>query len=263
MRPVVALLTDFGRRDHYAGTMKGVILGICPDAALVDLTHDIPPQDVLEGALQLAASYRFFPRDTIFLAVVDPGVGSARRAIAARAGEYHFVAPDNGLLAAVFAEAPPATVVELSEGRFARAPISRTFEGRDRLAPAAAWLARGVNLEDLGPVVEGYQRLAMPLPVLSGTGLDGEVLRVDGFGNLLTNISRHELERFAGDGVHGVTVLVAGRRAGPLVEAYASVEPGEGCALIGSDGHLEIAVNRGSAAARLGVGAGAPVSVRK
>src|SRR2546430_14633396 len=131
-RPVIALLTDFGTRDHYAGTMKGVALGICPDATLVDISHDLPAHDVLAGALELAASYKYFPVGTIFLVVVDPGVGSSRRGIAADTGDYRFVAPDNGVLSAVFKETPPKCLVELTERRYARATVSRTFEGRDR-----------------------------------------------------------------------------------------------------------------------------------
>src|ERR1700719_435661 len=127
-RPIIALLTDFGVRDHYAGTMKGVALGICPDATLVDISHDLPAHDVLAGALELAAAYRYFPAETIFLVVVDPGVGSNRRGLAARAGDYTFVAPDNGVLSGVWEERPPSVVVELSERRYARSTISRTFE---------------------------------------------------------------------------------------------------------------------------------------
>src|SRR6202171_2241915 len=126
-RPVIALLTDFGTRDHYAGTMKGVALGICPDATLVDISHEVPAHDVLAGALELAASYKYFPQGTIFLVVVDPGVGSARRGIAADTGDYRFVAPDNGVLTAVFKETPPRRVVELTERRFALPTVSKTF----------------------------------------------------------------------------------------------------------------------------------------
>ncbi len=144
MRPLIALLTDFGSADHYAGTMKGVMAGICPDATLIDITHDIPPHDVTAGALELAAAYRFFPVGTIFLAVVDPGVGSARRGLAVDTGDYRFVAPDNGVLTVVSRETPPKKVVELTERRYARPTVSRTFEGRDRFAPAAAWLAKGI-----------------------------------------------------------------------------------------------------------------------
>ena len=155
MRPLIAFLTDFGTQDHYAGTMKGVTLGICPDATLVDITHDIRPHDVMDGALELAASYKYFPVGTIFVVVVDPGVGSARRGLAADTGDYKFVAPDNGVLTAVLRETPAKKIVELTERRYARPTVSRTFEGRDRFAPAAAWLAKGIQLAALGrPVTE-------------------------------------------------------------------------------------------------------------
>src|SRR6266513_288285 len=163
-RPVIAMLSDFGARDHYSGTMKGVALGICPDATLVDITHEVPAHDILAGALELAAAYKYFPAGTIFLVVVDPGVGSARRGIAAEAGEYRFVAPDNGVLALVFEEAAPKKIVELTERRYARPTVSRTFEGRDRFAPAAAWIAKGIELSALGRPAGNYCRLAIPLP---------------------------------------------------------------------------------------------------
>src|SRR5438105_6263280 len=140
-RPVIALLTDFGLSDHYVGTMKGVALGICPDVTFIDITHEVAPQDILGGALQLAATYRYFPAATIFLVVVDPGVGSTRRGIAADVGDHRFVAPDNGVLSVVLEQVSPTRVVELTDARYARPTIGKTFEGRDRFAPAAAWLA--------------------------------------------------------------------------------------------------------------------------
>src|SRR6476661_734210 len=194
MRPLIALLSDFGTRDHYAGTMKGVMFGICPDVTLVDITHDITPHDVTEGALQLAASCRYFPAGTIFLAIVDPGVGSPRRGIAAEAGDFRFVAPDNGVLTAVFRDLPPKRVVELTERRYARPTVSRTFEGRDRFAPAAAWLAKGIELPALGRPAGALQRLDIPVPDETPGRLSGVVLRVDHFGNLVTNIDRRVFE---------------------------------------------------------------------
>ena len=172
-RPVIALLTDFGTRDHYAGTMKAVVLGICPDATLVDITHDIPPHDMMTAALELAASYKYFPAGTIFLVVVDPGVGSARRGIAADTGDYRFVAPDNGVLTAVLKETPAKRVVELTERRYARPTVSRTFEGRDRFAPAAGWLAKGVDLSALGRSAGAIQQLAIPSPEIADDVLVG------------------------------------------------------------------------------------------
>src|SRR5256886_2732050 len=196
-RPVLALVTDFGNRDHYAGTMKGVALGICPDATLVNITHEVPPHDVAAGALELAACYRYFPPGTVFLVVVDPGVGSARRGIAAEAGDYRFVAPDNGVLTAVLDEHAPKKIVELSERRYARPTVSRTFEGRDRFAPAAAWLAKGIELTALGRPLTSWQLLDVPDPQSDDGRLSGVVLRVDRFGNLVTNIGRRCFDQFA------------------------------------------------------------------
>lgn len=260
-RPVIALLTDFGARDHYAGTMKGVALGICPEATLVDITHEVPAHDVLAGALELAASFRYFPSGTIFLVVVDPGVGSSRRGIAAEAGDYRFVAPDNGVLSAAFDEAAPRRVVELSERRYARATVSRTFEGRDRFAPAAAWLAKGVDLAALGRPAGAIHRLDLPQPRASADAIDGEVLRVDRFGNLVSNIDRKTFDNFAAQG--GVAISVGGRAVAKIVSTYGDAAAGELCALFGSSDHLEIAVNGASAAAELGAGRGAALQVAR
>jgi S-adenosyl-L-methionine hydrolase (adenosine-forming) len=259
MRPVIALLSDFGSTDHYAGTMKGVVLGICPDVTLVDITHDIAAHDVLEGALQLAAAYRYFPAGTIFLAIVDPGVGSPRRGIAVEAGDYRFVAPDNGVLTAVLREIPPRRIVEVSERRYARPTVSRTFEGRDRFAPAAAWLARGIQLPALGRPAGDFVRLDIPQPAVEGEALHGTILRVDRFGNLVTNLDRREVEKFAQ--AHGLAVEAGGHPVTRLVATYADMPAGEVCALYGSTDHLEFAENGASAATRLGLGRGAPVRV--
>src|SRR5262245_3596228 len=174
-RPLIALLTDFGLRDHYVGTMKGVILGICPEATCVDISHETAPQDVLGAAIELAASYRYFPSGTAFLVVVDPGVGSTRRGVAVDAGGYRFVAPDNGVLSLVLDQSPSFVAVELSEPKYARPIISKTFEGRDRFAPAAAWLATGLSLAELGPRVPSLVRLEIPSPRATEAGAEGEV----------------------------------------------------------------------------------------
>jgi S-adenosylmethionine hydrolase len=261
MRPVIALLSDFGTRDHYAGTMKGVMLTICPDATLVDITHDVPAHDVLDGALQLAAAARYFPAGTIFLAVVDPGVGSPRRGIAAEAGDYRFVAPDNGVLTAVLRDWTPKKVVELTERRYARPTVSRTFEGRDRFAPAAAWLAKGIQLTALGRPAPDYHRLDIPQPQIADDTITGAVLRVDRFGNVMTNIDRKGFEAAARSGT--MQVLAGGHAVGRLVATYADIQPGEICALFGSTDHLELAANSESAAERLHLARGAAVEVRK
>jgi S-adenosylmethionine hydrolase len=261
VRPVIAILSDFGSRDHYAGTMKGVILGICPEATIVDVTHEIAAHDVLEGALQLAATYRYFPTGTVFLVVVDPGVGSARRGIAAEAGDYRFVAPDNGVLTVALRETPPRKVVELSERRYAMPTVTRTFEGRDRFAPAAAWIAKGTQLAALGRPVTDYQRIDVPAVDAGGAVLSGMVLHVDRFGNLVTNIDRRTFEAFA---KHGPIRLVAGGHpVDRLVSTYAEIGPGEVCALFGSSDHLELAANADSAAEKLGLGRRAVVEIAR
>jgi S-adenosylmethionine hydrolase len=260
-RPVIALLTDFGTRDHYVGTMKGVALGICPDAVFVDITHDISPHDVLAGALELAAAYRYFPAGTVFVVVVDPGVGSGRRPIAAEASGYRFVAPDNGVLTIAFKETPPKRVVELTERRYARPTVSRTFEGRDRFAPAAAWLAKGIDLSGLGRALTSWHTLAVPEPALAEDRIVGEVLRVDRFGNLVTNVERRIFERFAGGG--GIEIVAGTQAVGKVVATYADAEPGAICALFGSSEHLEVAVNGGSAAGRLDLARGARITISR
>jgi S-adenosylmethionine hydrolase len=259
-RPVIALLTDFGARDHYAGTMKGVVLTICPDVTLVDISHEIPAHDVLAGALELAAAYKYFPAGTIFLVVVDPGVGSQRRGIAVDTGDFRFVAPDNGVLTAALEEHAPRKVVELSERRYARPTVSRTFEGRDRFAPAAAWLAKGIELTALGRPAGAIQVLDIPRAALDGDRIAGQVIRVDHFGNLITNIDRRLFDRLAGGSLE--------IRAGPhqiskVVSTYADAAPGEICALFGSTDHLEIAATGSDAAAKLSLDRGAPVTVAR
>jgi len=259
-RPVIALLSDFGTRDHYAGTMKGVALGICPDLTFVDISHHVPPHDVVAGALELAAAYKYFPAGTIFLVVVDPGVGSTRRGIAAEAGEYRFVAPDNGVLSAVFEEHAPKRVVELTERRYARPTVSKTFEGRDRFAPAAAWLAKGIELVALGRPAGAIHRIELPHAHLDGDRISGQVLRVDRFGNLITNIDRRTFDRLASAPLE---IQIGSRVISKVVSAYADAAPGELCALFGSTEHLEIAANGASAAAELDLGRGAPVHVAR
>jgi S-adenosyl-L-methionine hydrolase (adenosine-forming) len=260
VRPVIALLSDFGSRDHYAGTMKGVMIGICPDVTFVDITHDITPHDVMEGALQLAACCRYFPAGTIFLSVVDPGVGSSRRGIAVEAGDYRFVAPDNGVLTAALRDVPPKRIVELTERRYARPTVSRTFEGRDRFAPAAAWMAKGIQLSALGRAVTSYHQIEIPQPQV-GDQLAGVVLLIDRFGNLVTNIDRRTFESFTR--AQPVALKVNDHDIARVVATYADIRAGEVCALFGSTEHLEFAVNGGSAADTLRVTKGAKVEITR
>jgi S-adenosyl-L-methionine hydrolase (adenosine-forming) len=261
-KPIIALLSDFGTRDHYAGVMKGVILTITDEPRLIDVSHDLPAHDIAFAALELAATYRYFPAGTIFLVVVDPGVGTQRRGIAAEAGEWRFVAPDNGVLSGVFRETPPRRVVELTERRYARPTVSRTFEGRDRFAPAAAWLAKGVQLTALGRPISDYQLLDLPQPRLDDGVLRGVVVRVDRFGNVVTNLDRRSCERLTGEAGE-IHLTVGGQLIARLVSTYADLAPGELGALFGSTDHLECAAQAASAAERLRVAVGDPVELRR
>jgi S-adenosylmethionine hydrolase len=257
-RPLIALLTDFGLRDHYVAAMKGIALGICRDLTLVDITHDIPPQDILAATLELKGAYPCFPEGTVFLAVVDPGVGSARRALGLEAGGYRFVAPDNGLLTTVLEREKGWRAVELTEPRYQRPAVSRTFEGRDRFAPAAAWLACGLALADLGGEVHDPVRLEIPAPRIDASGITGEIIRVDRFGNLVTNIDRRAIDMLNAP----AAVEIAGRQV-LFTGSYSDVPAGSLCALIGSTGHLEVSVNGGNAAQLTGLGRRAALRVRR
>jgi S-adenosylmethionine hydrolase len=260
-RPVIALVTDFGTSDHYVGTMKGVMAGICPDALFIDVTHDLPGQDVLGGALTLESAYPYFPPGTVFLVVVDPGVGTSRRPIAAAAGGVFFVAPDNGVLTPVLAAHATARVVALTSARHARATISRTFEGRDRFAPAAAWLAAGAPLEDLGPAVQDAVRLELPAPHVRDEAIEAHVVAIDRFGNAITDLDERALDGWR----RGSTVRIRTGRTtlDGLVPTYGSVAVGAPCALVGSSGRIEVAVNGGSAAERLLIGRGDTIRVER
>lgn len=261
-KPIIAFLTDFGTRDHYVGVMRGVVLGIFSDATLVDLSNDVPAHDIGFAALELAATYKYFPAGTIFLVVVDPGVGTTRRGIAAEVGDWRFVAPDNGVLTGVFQESPPKKVIELTERRYARPTVSRTFEGRDRFAPAAAWIAKGVHLAALGRQITDYQLIDLPRPTFREGVLVGVVVRVDRFGNVVTNLDRKSCERLT-EGGGALQLTVGGRTIARIVSTYADIPAGEVGALFGSTDHLECAAQAASAADRLGVAVGDPVELRR
>jgi S-adenosylmethionine hydrolase len=263
MEPVITLLTDFGTRDAYVGAMKGVILSICPGARVVDITHEVAPQDIVEGAWTLAAAARHFPSGTVHVAVVDPGVGGARRAVAVRAGRWRFVGPDNGVLSwAVAAACAPGALraVELNDARWFGEDVSRTFHGRDIFAPVAAHLAAGARMEDLGPPVRDLTALPVPAPVATGDELAGEVVHIDRFGNAITNIDRPAFDAWRQG--REAEVSAGGRVVGSLRGTYAEAQPGEALALFESTGRLEIAVREGSAAQALGLARGAQVRVR-
>ncbi|MDX2165972.1 MAG: SAM-dependent chlorinase/fluorinase [Deltaproteobacteria bacterium] len=259
---VVTLLTDFGSADAYVGIMKGVALGVRRDLTLVDLTHDIPPQAVAVGALLLRSAVPFFPAGTVHCAVVDPGVGSARAGVAVVTDAAVLIGPDNGLLAPAAAALGGArAIVELQHTALFRHPVSATFHGRDVFAPVAAHVAGGLDPLTLGPHRDGLVPLDLPAPRLAADAVQGEVIHVDRFGNLLTNIDAAALAAFR-DHRLSVTVGAMSPVAG-LVATYADAAPGGLCALLSSWGTLEIARRDGSAAAALGAGRGAAVTVRR
>ena len=262
MVPVIALLTDFGLRDPYVGAMKGAILSACPEATLADVLHEVPAHDVLAGALALDAAYRHFPGGTVFVAVVDPGVGTDRRPIAVGAGRWLFVGPDNGLFTFVLDAHPSARVHLLANPLLYREPLSPVFHGRDLFGPVAGRLASGLPLEEVGPAVADPVRLALPPKSRTEDGWQGAVVHVDRFGNLTTNLLEADLRALTGRDLEGLEVSLGGRRL-PLVRFYSAVAAGEACALVGSSGRLEIAVNRGRADALTGGGPGTPVRVRR
>ena len=260
MAPIITLTTDFGTRDPFVGAMKGVILGIAPGARLVDLTHEIAPHDVLEGALALEAAAGFFPPGTVHLAVMDPGVGSSRRPLAVAAQGQFFVGPDNGLFS--FALAGPGWSAVCLEAAAYRLPrVSGTFHGRDVFAPAAAHLALGTPLPNFGRAVTDPVLIPWPRARRQGAALVGEVVHADRFGNLVTSIRAADLE---GLGAHEALVVeVEGKEVGDVVGCYADLPLGGAGALVGSSDRLEISVREGSAVAKTGAGRGSRVSVRK
>lgn len=256
---IITLLSDFGLRDAFVGIMKGVALGVCPSARLVDLTHAVPPQAVSLGALLLRSAVPYFPAGTVHLAVVDPGVGSARDAVVVTTARGFLVGPDNGLLAPAAALLRAQAIHRLTPTAYVPRPVSATFHGRDVFAPAAAHLAAGISPEALGEPVASLAPLALAEATVDATGgVRGEVVYVDHFGNLVTNIPAPALRAFRDS---AVSVRIGGMSVAPLHRTYADVAPGALLALIDSWDVLEIAVRDGSAAQILRAGIGAPVHV--
>lgn len=259
--PIIALLTDFGPKDANVGVMKGVILSIAPQARLVDLSHEVGPQDVREAAWLLGRSAPFFPPGTVFLAVVDPGVGTARRGMAAGLGLHFFVGPDNGVATKLIDRAEsagtPGTFFSLDRPAYWRPEVSPVFHGRDVFAPVAAHLASGIALAQIGAPFDTPVRLESLAPIRVADGLRGIVEYIDRFGNVRTNITRELL----GDR-DDVTVRIAGREVTSLTRTFGDRPAGELIALIGSSGDLILSVVNGSAAERLGCRVGDEVEVR-
>ena len=255
MRRIITFTTDFGLSDHFVGAMRGIILSINPDAQLVDISNAVPSFDILDGALAIAEAYRFFPPDTIHLVIVDPGVGSARRPLLARAGKHFFIAPDNSVLSLVLAREPQASVRHITEQKYFLQPVSQTFHGRDIFAAVAGHLSTGIAHEEFGPEISDYVRLAAPRPKPGANGETiGAVIKQDKFGNLITNFVPADLPP---DG--RLRLRIAGREITRVCSSYSEGAPGEVFAIAGSMGLVEIAVNQASAAEICRVGRGAEV----
>lgn len=257
---IITLTTDFGLSDAYTASMKGVILSIHPECRIVDITHDVSPGSILQAAAVILEAFPFFPQGTVHVAVVDPGVGSGRRAVVAERSGHFFVGPDNGIFWPLLEGESPPKVFELADERYFLPRISRTFHGRDIFAPVSAHIARGVDPRRMGPSVQDPVKLHVPKPYVRGSTLFGQVVRVDHFGNLITNIHRSDMESFLGE----ATPLI---RIGKWIlkdvkHIYAVVDAGDPLALYGGTYHLEIAVNSGRASEQLGLKEGRIIGTR-
>jgi len=255
---IITLTTDFGTQDWFVGAMKGVILGLAPRAAIVDLTHEIPAGDIRAGAFALAAGCQFFPKGTVHVAVVDPGVGGARKAIAVRTANYFFVGPDNGVLSFALTREKIKSVRRLENADYFLQPVSRTFHGRDIFAPVAAHLSRGARVSKFGPPQKDFVRLPWPRPRARANRVEGEVVFIDRFGNAITNIANADLNT-----PNRLKVFLGRKLLCPVKPFYQSVSAGRAVAVPGSGGFLEIAVNGGSATKRFGLKPGDRVKLFK
>jgi S-adenosyl-L-methionine hydrolase (adenosine-forming) len=257
-RPIITLTTDFGLSDHFVGVMKGVILGIQPAAQIVDISHGVQPYGIADGAFTIAQAYRYFPKKTIHVVVVDPGVGSARRPLLAEMAGQYFVAPDNGVLSMIFAREEPK-VRHITSERFFLHPVSRTFHGRDVFSPVAAHLAAGVTPAKFGKRIEDYLQASFDKPAHTGKHTwTGVIVKADHFGNLATNF---HIDQFASIRTHAFSLNAGLKAITRLALTFSECAPGELFVIIGSSGYLEVAASQGSAAKALGCSAGSPLEL--
>lgn len=259
---MITFTTDFGVTEHYVGVMKGVIHTIHPAAQIVDITNGVQSFDLLDGALAISQAYSYFPKYTVHLVVVDPGVGGDRRPILATVGEHLFVAPDNGVLSLVYEREERVSVRHLTAPHYFNHPISNTFHGRDIFAPVAAHLSKGVETDKFGDEIEDFVRFLTPKPKASGTGSwKAIVLKTDKFGNLMTNITTHDIPELFLLPTPAFKITVGKAEVTQLYSSYVQGAPSELFAVVGSAGFLEISANRGSAARLAGADKGNEVSV--
>jgi hypothetical protein len=259
--PIITLTTDYGLNDHLVAAMKGVILKINPEAHIIDLCHNVMPFDILDGALTIANAYRYFPPKTIHVVVVDPGVGSQRRPLLVTGDQHYYVAPDNGVLSVIYEREPKVTVRHVTAEHYFLNPISNTFHGRDIFAPVAAWLAKNWQSASFGEEISDFVRFSLPKPKAAGSTIKGVVLRVDNFGNLVTNLTPDDVPQVLATGAK-FKITIGSREIESLSQHYAQGAPGEVLALIGSAGFLEVAVNKGHAARALSAQRGTEVTVQ-
>ena len=257
-QPIITLTTDYGTNDHLVGTLKGVILKINPEANIVDITHNVTPYDLLDGALAIGSAYSYFPPRTIHVVVVDPGVGTTRRPLLVSGETQYFVAPDNGVLSLVYEREESLVIRHANVEHYYLQPISKTFHGRDIFAPIAAWLSKGSQAAAMGDEITDHKKFAMPKPKPAEGALKGVVLRVDSFGNLVTNFRSEDLPVAALESGN-VQFQIGAQTVTRLVDTFAQGNPGETFAYIGSNGFVEFGVNRGSAAKTLNAGRGVAV----
>lgn len=259
----IALLTDFDEKDFFVPSLKAVIAGINPEARTIDITHEVPSYDIRAASFILFSCYHFFPKNTVFLAVVDPGVGSGRKILLAETKKYFFIAPDNGLLTLPLKSEEILSLREVNQSRFWLTARQTTFEARDRMAPVAAWLTHGLSLKEFGPEVKNYRRLKIREPVLSGSEIAGEILYQDKFGNLMTNIPFFLFPAGLQPKTKPRVILHLGQaRIDRFVASYAEVRDRRPFILANSQGLIEIAVREGSAAAAVCAKPGDPVKIR-
>lgn len=259
---IITFTTDFGLTEHYVGTMKGVILNINPAVQMVDITNSVQSYDVLDGALAISQAYRYFPSNTIHIVIVDPGVGTSRRPLLVRTERHFFIAPDNGVMSFVYeAEQERLEVRHITSEHYFLQPVSNTFHGRDVFAAIAGWLSKGIESSSFGEVITDYVRFAAPKPKPTGPNMvKGVVLKVDKFGNMITNIRPQDLPQLFEPEAR-FKIIVGKAEITKMKTAYAQGTPGETFAILGSLGYLEIATNRGMAAKAVEAGKGADVGV--
>jgi S-adenosylmethionine hydrolase len=259
---IVTLTTDFGTSDHFVGTIKGVILNINPSAQVVDICNSVNSYDLLDGAITISQAYNYYPPNTIHMVVVDPGVGTARRPILVNTGKHLFVAPDNGVLSLIYEREERCLVRHISAEHYFLQPVSNTFHGRDVFAAAAGYLSKGVEPQKMGDEITDYVRFAAPKPKPASDKLiKGVIIKVDKFGNLITNFTAHDVPLLLAESPKPFKILIGKSEVTKLRTAYAQGSPGEVFAILGSMGYLEIATNRGSAARTIGADKGTEVGV--